>query len=100
MKLTQQPQLAVGVLGLGMLQIVSLFESTAPSLQELRSSPENDAARKQELLDATLIVGTLTVFVSVIANLATNSVLPGFIFIGGLSIVAAWHYMVLTAPQV
>lgn len=100
MNISQQPSLAVGVLGLGLLQIVSLYEATAPSLQELRSAPDGDTTRRQELLDSTILVGSVTAFVAVIATVATRSALPATIFLGGLGIVAFWHYLVLHSPKV
>jgi hypothetical protein len=100
MKLTQRPELAVGVLGLGLVQIVSLYEATAPSLSELRHSPEGHLSRQQELMDATILVGSVTAFLAVLSSYATKSFLPAAVFLGGFAIVAGWHYLVLHSPQV
>lgn len=100
MNISERPELAVGVLGLGLIQVTSLFLNAAPNLQELRGAREGDSTKKQELLDATIIVGSITSFVAIVATYATKSALPAFIFLGGLGIVAAWHYLVLYSPQV
>lgn len=100
MMVTKRPELAVGVLGLGLLQIVSLFETTAPSLEQLRGASDGDTTEAQNLLDATILVGSVVVFVAFIATISTGSSLPAFIFIGGFGLVATWHYLVLHSPQV
>lgn len=100
MSALERPELAVGVLGLGLVQIVSLYEATAPSLSELRSSPQGHLPRQQELLDATILVGSVTAFLAIIATYATKSSLPAVVFIGGFAVVAGWHYLVLHSPQV
>lgn len=100
MNISQRPELAVGILGLGLVQIVSLYETTAPSLSELRNSPEGALSKKQELMDATIIVGSVTAFLAILSSYATKSLLPATIFLGGFAIVAGWHYLVLNSPQV
>lgn len=100
MNLSQRPELAVGVLGLGLVQIVSLYEATAPSLSELRSSDQGHITRQQELLDATILVGSVTAFLAILSSYATKSYLPALVFLGGFTIVAGWHYLVLHSPQV
>lgn len=96
----KEPQLLVGVFGLGMLQIVSLYENTAPTLQEVRSMQQGDVVGRQQLLDANLIVGSVTLLVSITASYATGSWLPFLMFFGAFVMVAGWRQLVLYSPGV
>lgn len=98
--MTPKPELVVGVLGLGLVQLISLYEQTAPSLAELRHSDQSHIGRQQELMDATILVGSVTAFLAIMGTYATKSTLPGFVFVGGFAVVAGWHYLVLHSPQV
>lgn len=96
MNIEQSPTIMVGILGLGMLQIIGLYEQTAPSLQELRSAPPFDDTARQQLMDANIIVGVTTVVVAAMATIVTQSVWPLVFYLGGLGMVALWHYLVMT----
>lgn len=95
MDIEQSPGLMVGVLGLGMLQIVSLYQQTAPSLQELRAAPVGDDSARQQLMDANIIVGATVAVVTIMSAYFTGSVWPIVFFGGGLAMVALWHNLVL-----
>jgi len=82
----------VGVLAFGMLQIVSVYEATAPDLQELRSTEPGDA--KQRLFDADVMVGFTVLLVVGAATYATRSLLPIIMLGGAFVIVSGWHHMV------
>ena len=95
MDVTQSPAFMVGVLGLGTLQIVSLYTSTAPSLQELRDAEPGDDRARQQLMDANIIVGTTTLIIAAMAAAVLNSGWPLLLFVGGLGLVMLWHHLVL-----
>lgn len=99
MDVSQSPGLVVGVLGLGMLQIVSLYEGTAPSVKELRESPVGDVTNREALMDADILVGGATAIVIIVATVATKSSLPLLLFGGGLAFVSFWHHLVLNTPN-
>jgi hypothetical protein len=82
-----------------MMQIVSLFEATAPSLQDLRSEPEGSTKGRQELMDADIVVGGIVALVAVAATYATASVLPVIMFGGAFAIVSLWHHLVLNSAH-
>lgn len=90
----------VGVLGLGLIQIVTLYEQTGPSLQDLRNAdPGNDLAR-QHLQDTNILVGTVVAVVAIVASVVSRSVIPLIMFLGGFFAVAYWHSMVLYGKEI
>jgi hypothetical protein len=95
----KNPHLLVGVFGLGMVQIVSLYENTAPSLQEVRQMQPGDVAGRQELLDTNLIVGSITALVAIMSWYATGSALPFVMLMSAFAMVAGWRYLVLYSPN-
>lgn len=99
MKLADSPSLFVGVLGLGFIQVVGLYESTGPDLATLRTKPQGDDAARQELLDADILVGFTTAVVAVSASFVMNSAWPMVWLFGGFCAVSAWHHLVLNSPS-
>lgn len=98
MKLSDSPSLFVGVLGLGFIQVVGLYESTAPDLVELRTKPSGDDSARQHLLDADILVGFTTAIVAVSASFVMNSAWPMLWLFGGFIGVSAWHHLILNSP--
>lgn len=95
----RSPAILVGVMALGMIQIVTLYENTAPSLKDLRQSGANDTTHAEALMDADIVVGGATLVVIIAACWATRSSMPLFLIGGGLLFVAFWHHIVLNTPN-
>jgi len=100
MKLTESPELFVGVLGVGLLGVVQLYENTAPSLAELREHQPGTLVARQALMDADLIIGGTTLIVALASALTMRSLWPMFFFFGGFIFVSGWHHLVLNSPSI
>lgn len=93
------PQLIVGVFGLGALQLASLYEQAAPSLQEMREMEVGDDKGRQHLMDANILIGSYALIISAVAYYATGSVMALLLFTGIVSLAAFWRYMVLYSER-
>lgn len=99
MKVTESPALFVGVLGLGFLQVVGLYESAAPKLKDTRGAPPGDISVRQQLLDADILIGGTTLIVAIAASVVMKSTWPIVFLFGGFVLVSSWHHMVLNSPE-
>lgn len=99
MKVTDSPSVFVGILGLGLIQVVGLYETSAPSLKELRQLPEGDITGEQALMDADLMIGSIVLIVSITAATVLDSFWPILFLFGGFLTVAGWHHLVLHSPN-
>lgn len=98
MKLDNGSTFTASVLAVGMFQVASLYEQSAPSLTELRDAGPNDVRARQQLLDANIEVGLIVAAVSLIACYATDSYTPALIFLSAFSFMALWRQLVLNSP--
>jgi len=89
----------VAVLGLGMVEIVGLYQETAPSLQDMRMAPSGDVKSRQMLLDADLLVGATAFTVGLLASWYMRDPVPFIVVAGGFVMVSAWHHNVLASSN-
>jgi hypothetical protein len=98
MDVTNNPGLLVGVLGVGVFQVVGLYIAGAPSFADLRENTD-DVKNREALLDTDIVVGGATIVVASVAAWDTRSVWPFMLLLGGFAVVSFWHHLVLNTPS-
>lgn len=91
---------AATLMGMAGFQIWTAWNNSAPSFKELRKAEPGDISKKQELLDATLSVGTLALGLGIAFAVMTKDWTAIFIMLGVLGGLALWSYQILEAENV
>lgn len=100
MDVSRSPQLFVGVIGLGVLQVAGMYEQAAPGLKELRAKEPGDMVALQQLLDADILTGAIVFLIAVLAAYETKSLWPIVLLVGGFAMISGWYHLVLASPKV
>lgn len=86
----------------GVWEVANTYRRMAPSLADLREHDRGDTAQRQQLLDADITVGGVTLIAAVSISLAAKSPIPGVIVVASFAWVATYHHLVqkgLTSGQ-
>lgn len=86
---------AVALSGFGIWQLASLYQSTAPKLETLRSAPADDTHIGQILRDANTVTGTVAIGAGALASFAAKSPIPLLVIGGVWLVLATMHYRIL-----
>ncbi len=89
----------IAVLGLSSIEIIKLWQSVAPSLEEVRSAPADDIATAQRMMDANYLGTGLALLIGGTTSLLFKSWLPVIMSLGSVTMFAGWHRMVLNADN-
>jgi hypothetical protein len=97
------PSLEIGaaatVVSLAIVNVLSTYRETAPSLKELRHSPPGDFTTKQLLQDANIFGGIAVLLIGGGASLLSRSWLPLVLSSAGLLLVSCYYQSVYNSPD-
>lgn len=88
---------AVGVVGLAVVQSMSMYRTAAPSLAQLRTSAPGDYTMRQHILDADIYGGIAVAVIGGSAAVLTRSMVPIVLGSIGLILLSLWSRMVLNS---
>lgn len=81
-------------MGLTTVELVKLWQSVAPSLEELRETPADSVAIATRLQDANYLGAGLAVLVGGTTSVLLKSWLPLLMALGSVTLFSYWHRMV------
>lgn len=84
----------VAVMGLTTVEIVKLWQSVAPSLEDVRNAAPNDSAIGQRMLDANYLGVGLALLIGGTTSILLRSWLPVIMATGSVFLVSEWHHQV------
>lgn len=90
---------AVGVVGLGILQVHSSYREYAGPLADIRDSASVDGAARQRLIDADVLTGVTALVVGVSATVASGSPYPLILSLIGYAVIALYYHLALNNPS-
>lgn len=90
---------AVAVVGLAGFQLWDAWNKNAPTLAACRAAGPDDTGTAQQLLDASLTVGSLALIIGVTFAVLTRDLTVLLIMMCIMGTLALWHYQVLTADK-
>jgi hypothetical protein len=96
----KNPDVAVGIVVIGGLQLADMYSRHVPALDRLRAAVPGDIVCRQELLDGEIMVGALAVMGGVLVGVSTRSVGASLAFVAVVAAMSYWHHAVLDSPQV
>lgn len=101
--------LAVAVVATCAFQLLSLWQNTAPSLSDIRTAPprgpvDDDGLTewdrlRQKLVDAELMIAVVVGVCGFAIWKMSGNLIPLYMMLGILSIVAFWYHQVLAAES-
>jgi hypothetical protein len=90
---------AVGIIGLAVVQSMSMYRDAAPSLEECRRSSPGDYRTRQHLMDADIYGGIAVAVIGGSAAVLTRSWVPLVLGSLGLIMLSSWSRMVLNSAN-
>lgn len=90
---------AVGVVGLAVVQAMSMYREACPPLSEIRMAPVADYEMRQRLLDADIYGGIAVLIIGGAASVLTRSAVPVVLGSSGLLLLSVYHRSVLNSPS-
>lgn len=90
----------VAVMGLTTVEIIKLWQSVAPSLEEVRNASPEDSATAQRMLDANYLGAGLAILVGGTTSVLLKSWLPIIMSLGSVTLFSYWHRMVLNSDNI
>lgn len=91
---------AIAISAFAMYQMSTQYTSIAPKLSELRDSDSDSLSRRQQLLDADLLVGGIAILAGITASVLSRSFVPLVTALIGFGWLSYWHHAVQAAPPV
>lgn len=85
----------VAVMGLTTVETIKLWQSLAPSLEELRCASPNAARQQQRLMDANYLGAGLAILIGGTTSILLKDWLPIVISLASISLFAWWYRQVL-----
>lgn len=82
---------AVGIVGLAIVQAMSMYREAAPSLAEIRNSQPGAQDMRQRLLDADIYGGIAVLIIGGAVSVLTRDPLPIVLSSSGLVLLSAYH---------
>lgn len=89
----------VAVIGLTTVEIIKLWQSVAPTMEQVRSAPPGDAVIAQRMLDANYLGVALAAVIGGTTSILLQSWLPILMSVGSVSLFAEWHRQVLLSDN-
>lgn len=89
----------LAVLGLTTVELVKLWQTTAPSLEDVRAAPPGDMAIQQRLMDANYLGAGLALLIGGTTSMLLKSWLPLIMALGSVVLVSQWHQMVYNSDN-
>lgn len=90
---------AQAVVGLSVVQVMTLWRDTAPKLSEVRDCPPGDWRMRQALMDADIFGGIAVVMIGGVATLLTRQLFPLLLAASGLLMISLYYRMVLNSAD-
>jgi len=91
--------LALGVLGLTTVELVKLWQSAAPTLEQVRAAPPGDMAIQQRLMDANYLGAGLALLIGGTTSFLIKSWLPIVMALGSVVLVSQWFQSVYNSDN-
>lgn len=88
-----------GLMGLTTVELVKLWQSVAPTLEEVRDAESGDAVIAQHMLDANYLGVSLALFIGGTTGLLIKSWIPLVLAVGSVFIVSEWHSWILNSQS-
>lgn len=85
----------VAVMGLTTVETIKLWQSLAPSLEEVRKSNPYDPKNMQRLMDANYLGAGLAILIGGTTSILLKDWLPIVISLASISLFAWWYRQVL-----
>lgn len=82
---------AVGIVGLAIVQAMSMYREAAPSLADIRNAPPGSQEMRQRLLDADIYGGIAVLIIGGAVSVLTRDWLPLLLSSSGLLLLSAYH---------
>lgn len=95
---TVDDALAIALVGTAVFQLASLWQDTAPTLGDLRSS--TDLGTKQKLVDADVVVGIVAFTAAIAIAWLTKDATAMIVILATYGLLAWYYHMTLAAPAV
>lgn len=90
---------AQAVIGLSVVQVLSMWRDTAPKLSEVRDCPPGDWRMRQALMDADMFGGIAVVMIGGVCTLLTRQLFPVLLAAAGLLMISSYYRMVLNSAD-
>lgn len=90
----------IAVLGLSTVEIIKLWQSVAPSLEEVRNAEPDDIAIHQRMQDANYLGAGLAALIGGTTSVLLQSWLPIIMALGSVVLFSYWHLMVLRSDDI
>lgn len=89
----------VAVIGLTTVETIKLWQSLAPSLDEVRNAPPYDARLMQRMMDANYLGAGLALLVGGTTSILLKDWLPVIVSLSSVSLFAWWYRQVLNSEN-
>lgn len=92
-----EPTAAVAVIGFATFELIKLWNDSTPSLKESRNAGRDDVAIRQQVFDADVLVGTLSVIIGVAYAVLTKDMTALIILLVMFGALSFYHHYLLNA---
>lgn len=87
------------LMGLTTVSLINVWQSVAPTLQDVRDAPPGDPMIAQRMLDANYLGVSLAVFIGGTTSFLVKSWVPVIMAVGSVYIVSEWHSWILNSQS-
>lgn len=87
------------IMGLSTVELIKLWQSAAPSLEEMRTADQSDIYYNQRILDANYLGLGVAALIGGTSAILVRSWLPILMAMGSVAFVSWWHRQVLLSAQ-
>lgn len=91
--------LIAATLGFTTIEVLKMWQDSAPSLEDMRSAPDGDPAMRQRMLDANYLGAGLSLMIGGTVAWLSKSWIPLILSLGTLSFMAYWYKLVLRSDH-
>lgn len=95
-----EKEVSIAAIGLTVFSLYQTWQGAAPSMQQLRSSDKGDRAIRAQLLDAEILIGTITVLIAVALAWYTKDKASLFLLVSTFLILSLWSHAVLNSEKI
>ena len=92
-----QPGIAASVIGLAAFELIRTWRDIAPELSELRHAQAGDTSMRQRLMDADILIGSVSIVLGVAFGLLTQDWTALVIMLLIFSMMSFWYHQVNAA---
>ncbi len=90
----------IAVMGLSTIELIKLWQSVAPSLEEVRAAQPGDEIIAQRMLDANWLGAGLAVLIGGTTSILLKSWLPVMLSVGSVALFSEWHRQVMFSTAI